>query len=229
MANHETDTYDGEISGNILVLGSSASRKTTVAQEMASNYMFSKLKGSHWISRVKLSKQREAELGSCFEPKFEFCYPWDERDVEKTFWDLENQYREKREKLVAESVGNGREEYVERDNFIALNDVTDLTDRSHSFVNFLTSCRKFAYSVIYISRTCISSPRWKDIISQKQIFYVCSSAMDLVLNHLVKFVTRGSNAKGYLSRQQLGLKNENKNLQKENLRAKKSICKDILC
>ena len=76
---------------------------------------------------MKLSKQREAKLDSYFEPKLEFYYPQDERDFfldlenlfRKTFSDLENLYRGKKEKLVVESVGNGKGEYVESDNLIA--------------------------------------------------------------------------------------------------------------
>ena len=157
---------------------------------------------------MKLSKQREAKLDSYFEPKLEFYYPQDEQDLEKTFSDLENLYRGKKEKLVVESVGNGKGEYVESDNLIALADVTGLADRSHSFFKFLTTCRTFGYSVSYIfHEPALSSPRWKNILSQTQIFCVFSFAMDLALNYLVKFVTRGSNAKGYMSRQQLWLTN----------------------
>ena len=69
---------------------------------------------------------------------------------------------------------------------------------------FLTYCHKFSYSVLYVfHEPALSSPRWKDILSQTQIFWVFPSAMDLVLNHLVGFVTRGTNATGYVSRQQL--------------------------
>ena len=142
LANPETDSYDGEISGNILVLGSSVSGKTTLIQEMASNSMVGKLKSV--ILSKKVSRQREAELDYCIEPKLEFCYPQDEHDLEKAFSNLENVYREKRDKLVAESVGNGKGEYVERDNLIALDDITGLADRSHSFVKFLTTCRNLA-------------------------------------------------------------------------------------
>ena len=52
--------------------------------------------------------------------------------------------------------------------------------------------------------TAISSPKWKGILSQTQIFCIFPSAMDLVINYLVKFVSR-SYAKSYVSRQQLWL------------------------
>ena len=49
----------------------------------------------HWICAVKLSKKRQAEINSCFEPKVEFYYLESEYELKKTFDDLENLYREK--------------------------------------------------------------------------------------------------------------------------------------
>ena len=59
MADPKTNSYNGNTSGNCLVLGSSASDRTTLVQEMASNSKFGRLKGAHWVSVVKLSKARE--------------------------------------------------------------------------------------------------------------------------------------------------------------------------
>ena len=205
MADAETNSYDG----NILVLGSSASGNTTLGQEMGSNSMFGKLEDAHWVSAVTLSKAREAEIDSCFKPKVEFYNPQDEYDLKKTSVDLENLYRGKLEKkeIVAKNIGNGKGEFVERDCLIALDNVTGLADRSHPFTKFLIACRKFGYNVLYIFHVPeLSSPRWNDILSQKQMFCVFSSAMDLVLNHLVKFITRSPNVKGHVSRQHSGLR-----------------------
>ena len=85
MANPQTKSYSGKLSGNILVLGSFASGKTTLVQEMASNSMFGKLERAHWISAVELLKKREAEIDSCFEPKVEFYYPESEYELKKDF------------------------------------------------------------------------------------------------------------------------------------------------
>ena len=58
---------------------------------------------------------------------------------------------------------------MERDNLIMLDDVIGLGDRSHSFVKFLITCRKFGHSVLYIfHEPALSSPPWKDILSQTQ-------------------------------------------------------------
>ena len=81
MADPEANSSDGKISGNILVLGSSPNGKTTLVQEMASNSVFGKLEGAHWVSAVKA---REAEIDSCFKPKVEFYNPQDDYDLTQT-------------------------------------------------------------------------------------------------------------------------------------------------
>ena len=105
--------------------------------------------------------------------------------------DFENIYREKdKKKSYFEDSGKG--ELVKRDNLIVLDDVTGLADKSPSFVKFLTVCRIFGYSIVYIfHEPTTSSPRWRDIISQTQIFCVFPSSMDFVINFLAKFVARG--------------------------------------
>ena len=97
---------------------------------------------------------------------------------------------------------------MERDNLIVLDDVIGLADRSHSFVKLLTTCRKFGHSVLYIfHEPALSSPPSQDILSQTQTICIFPSAMDLALHNFVKFITRSSNVKRYISRQQLWLTN----------------------
>ena len=140
MVDPQTSSYDGTISGNVLVFGSTASGKTTLVQEMACNSMFGKLESVHWISKVELSKQREAEIDSCFVSKVDFLNPQEEYDLKKTFSDHENPYREKIEKRgIIANQGNGMGEYVERDNLIVLDDVSGFADRSPSSVTFMTT------------------------------------------------------------------------------------------
>ena len=47
MADPEINSYDGKILGNVLISGGTASGKTTLVEEMASNSMFGKLEGTH--------------------------------------------------------------------------------------------------------------------------------------------------------------------------------------
>ena len=149
MADPETSSYDGTISGNVLVLGSTASGKMILVQEMACNSMFGKLESIHWISKVKLSKQWEAEIDYCFVPKVNFLNQQNEYDLRKTFNDFENLHREKIEKKgIVANRGNGIGEHVERDSLIVMDDVSGFADRSPSFITFMTTCRKFGYSLL---------------------------------------------------------------------------------
>ena len=178
MANPQTESYDGTLSGNILVLGSSGSGKTSLVQEIACNSMFGKLEGVYWVSGINLSKKREGEIESCFEAKVDFYYPTDEYELSKAFSDFENIYREK-DQRKSHFEGSGKGKLVKRDNLIVLDDVTGLADKSLSFVKFLTVCGKFGYTIVYIfHEPATSSPRWRDIILQTQIFCVFPSTFE---------------------------------------------------
>ena len=85
-----------------------------------------------------------------------------------------------------------------------LDDVGRLADRSISFVNFLTTCRKFGCILLYIFHDiAASSPRWRDILSQTQIFCIFLSAASLVINHSVNFFSPSKVS--YISKQQIWL------------------------
>lgn len=148
MASAGIAKSDGKIFGNVLVLGSMGSWKMTLIQEMASNFMFGELRGVHWISKLPLLKQREAEIDLYFTPKFKFYSPQDEDDLQKTFDDLENINCERMEKIHTDESdydNNGMDEYVKRDSLV-LDDVSGLADQSKAFVTFMTTCKKFGYS-----------------------------------------------------------------------------------
>ena len=83
MTNPQTKSYHGNISGNVLVLVSTRSGKATLVQEIGGNSMFGKLQGVCWISKVELSKQREAKIDSSFEAVVDFYNPQDEFDFKR--------------------------------------------------------------------------------------------------------------------------------------------------
>ena len=155
-----------------MVLGSTASGKTTLVQEMACNSLFGKHESVHWISKIELHKQRETEIDSWLVPKVGFLNPQDKYDLKITFSDFENLYKAKIEKRgIVGNKGNGMGKHVERDSLIVLDDVRVFANRSPSFVTFMTTCRNFGYNLLYaFHETAISSPRWKDVLSQTQIF-----------------------------------------------------------
>ena len=58
----ENYVYDGKFSGNILIFGWTECGKTTFVQNLALNNFFGNLKKIKWISGIRLSKKREAEI-----------------------------------------------------------------------------------------------------------------------------------------------------------------------
>ena len=183
MADPKAKLYDVTLSGNILVLGSSGSGKTSLMQVAATNSMFGKLEKVHWISGIELSREREGEIESCFESEIEFYYPKDQDALSKVINNLKNLYLEKQEKNYVKKLESVIGERTVLDNLIVLDDVTGLADKSHSFVKFLTYCRKYDYNVLYIFHEPALSSKFMDIMSRTQIFCVFPTAMDLVLNY----------------------------------------------
>ena len=130
------------------------------------------------MSKLQHSKQRAAEIDSCFTQKLNFTV-LRMRKISKNFWrprkylqrDTERKIeieidRERVEKWIfgnaSNKVSNGMSEYVERNSLVILEDVSRLADTSKSFVMFMTTCRKFGYSLTYVfQETAVSSPRWK--------------------------------------------------------------------
>ena len=140
MEDPKEKLYDGTLSSNILVLGSSGSGKASLVREAAINSMFGKLEKVHWISGIELSREREGEIESCFESEIEFYYPKDQDALSKVINDLENLYLEKQEKNSVKKLESVIGERTVLDNLVVLDDITGLADKSHSIVKFLTYC-----------------------------------------------------------------------------------------
>ena len=177
MGNAWITKLDGKISGNVLLHGSTCSGKTTLAREMASNSMFGELREVYWISKLQPPKQREGEIDSCFTSKVKYFNLQDDEDLEKTFDDLENIYRQRVEKMTysheSNNVSNCMGEHVKRDSLVISDDIRGLADRSKYFFTFMTTCRKFGYNLIYVfHETAVSSPRWKHKLSQTRILHL---------------------------------------------------------
>ena len=68
-------TYDGKFQENILIAGRTECRKETFIQTLALNNFFGKLKKAEWVSYVRLTKKREAEVPTNFSCASDFWYP----------------------------------------------------------------------------------------------------------------------------------------------------------
>ena len=71
----KSNVYNGKFNGNILIIGRTKCRKT---QKLTINNFFGKLKKVEWVSSIILTREREAEIESCFQCEVEFHYPQDQ-------------------------------------------------------------------------------------------------------------------------------------------------------
>ena len=150
MADPKAKLYDATLSGNIVVLGSLGSRKTSLVQEAATNSMVGELEKVHWISGIELLREREGEIEPCFQSKIEFYYPRDHDAWSKVINNLEDLSLEKQEKNSVKKLKTIIGERTMQDNLIVLDDVTGLADKSHSFVKLIV---KSMVIMFYINST----------------------------------------------------------------------------
>ena len=147
MADPKAKLYDATLSGNIVVLGSLGSRKTSLVQEAATNSMVGELEKVHWISGIELLREREGEIEPCFQSKIEFYYPRDHDAWSKVINNLEDLSLEKQEKNSVKKLKTIIGERTMQDNLIVLDDVTGLADKSHSFVKLIVKSMVIMFSI----------------------------------------------------------------------------------
>ena len=173
MENNEV--YDGKFIGSILIVGRTECGKTTFVQKLALNNFFGELKKVKWLSGIKLSKKREAEIESNFYCEVKFSYP---KDTDELADEVEG-YKLQNNIQNSENV-NIFGEKSKRDKLIVFDDVSGLADESKKFVSFLTVARKYNYNCIYIFHTIYpEKSNWQSIISQTNIFNIFPASVPL--------------------------------------------------
>ena len=61
-----------------MIVGRTECGKTYFTQKIAISNFFGKLKKAEWVPYFILTREREAEIKSCFQCKVEFHYPQDQ-------------------------------------------------------------------------------------------------------------------------------------------------------
>ena len=175
----ENAIYDGKFTGNILILGRTECGKTTFVQNLAINNFFGKIRSVKWLSGIKLSEKREAEIESNFSCDVKFDYPNDKDELndrlEEYKLESENDNNDANESNV-----NIFGENKKRDKLIVFDDVSGLADDSKKFASFLTVARKYNYTCVYVFHTIYADKaNWKTILSQTNIFNIFPASVPI--------------------------------------------------
>ena len=179
----ENSVSDGKFSGNILIVGRTECGKTTFVQKLALNNFFDDLKKVKWVSGIRLSKKREAEIESNFSCEIDFSYPNDEDELVDKLeeFKLESESEDDNSNnLNNDNIVNVFGEKTTRDKLIVFDDVSGLADDSKKFISFLTVARKYSYNCVYIFHTIYpEKSNWRTILSQTNIFNIFPASVSL--------------------------------------------------
>ena len=79
----EEYSYDGQLVGNIQVVGRTGCGKTTFIEKLPKNKLFgAEIKHVFWVSKIVLSLEREEIIRESFvDQELQFCYPQDIEDL----------------------------------------------------------------------------------------------------------------------------------------------------
>ena len=157
--------YNGQFTGNILVVGRTGCGKTTFIQTLGRNKLFgSEISDVLWISKIVLTSEREDSIKESFiDQEVHFSYP---HDLDNFNYLLENFTQDK-----SEYIGNELGENLQVNKLIIMDDVSGIAEKSNEFSNFLTVSRKYGFSCLYVFHTIYPGRQnWKMIMSQKHIF-----------------------------------------------------------
>ena len=146
-----TSIYNGQFSGNILLVGKTGCGKTTFLEKLGLNKFLGELVKTEWISGIDINKKREAEIQSSFSNETEVHIakePEEPDSLIKTFkLRSEAEDNEKDTKNVKNLFGENK-----KMDCYYYDDVSGVADISKKLANFLRSFKKVCLSL----RLCIS-------------------------------------------------------------------------
>ena len=170
-----TSIYNGQFSGNILVVGRTNCGKTTFIEKLGLNNFFGDIVKTEWISGISIDKKREGEIQSYFKNETEVHIAEDEDEL-KSLIDTFKQRSEESDDIQNENNNNVTNFFGENRKLVRLiimDDVSGIADISKYFSNFLTVSGKYGYNCVYVFHVINpSSQIGQKIISQTNIFNI---------------------------------------------------------
>ena len=170
-----TSIYNGQFSGNILVVGRTNCGKTTFIEKLGLNNFFGDIVKTEWVSGKNIDKKREGEIQSYFKNETEVHVAKDEDEL-KALIETFKQRSEESDDIQNPNISNVNNLFGENkklDRLIIMDDVSGIADTSKYFSNFLTVSRKYGYNCVYVFHVINSSSQiWQKIISQTNIFNI---------------------------------------------------------
>ena len=166
-------------SGKCPIVGETGCGKTHFMRKLVVNTFFCKLNKVEWVSYIKLDKNWEAEIQSCFESRVELHYPKNNDHFESLLPEFKlHSWTDKsstKDTNFTDPINSGYGENIKRDRLIVLEDTSGLADTSQKFTSFLTVARKFKYHWVYIFHTLLPGKSIrKSILSQTNILNIFS-------------------------------------------------------
>ena len=163
-----TSSYDGQVGGNILVIGRTSCGKTTFLEKLGINKLFGELLKTEWISGIDTDKKGKAKIQSCFSNEMKVHLAKKPVGLEL----LIETFKLRTHDILDENDANSLfGENKKMDCLIVMDDVSGVADISESFENFLRVSRKFGFHCVYVFHViALATQNWQKIISQTNIF-----------------------------------------------------------
>ena len=136
-----TSIYNGQFSGNILVVGRTGCGRMTFWEKLGLNNFLGKLVKTEWISGIDIDEKREAEIQSSFSNETEVHIAKEPEELDSLIETFklrsEAEDNEKDTKNVKNLFGKNKK----MDRLIVMDNVSGVADISKKFANFLTVSR----------------------------------------------------------------------------------------
>lgn len=136
--------YNGKFQENALIVGRTGCGKTTFIEKIGQQGLFGEeITDVFWVSKVSLSKEREALIrGSLEKQEVRFSYP---RDIDNFDYLVDNFMQNK-----SENVDNKIGEQLTITRLIMMDNVSGLAEKSEEFSNFSTVSPKYGFTCVYV-------------------------------------------------------------------------------